>query len=107
MCTIQGQSDGIQVLKYAPKQAYVPHTDYFAYKTSADHNWDSRDGGTNRFATVFLYLSDVEVKDWEEEVGIMGRCGWTEEKRDGSTLRDNTVGRVNESLVGNNFAFLR
>lgn len=57
----QGQSDGIQVLKYAPKQAYVPHTDYFAYKTSGDHNWDSRNGGTNRFATVFLYLSDVEV----------------------------------------------
>jgi len=50
-----------QVLRYAPSQAYVPHTDYFGYQTSPDHNWDSRDGGTNRFATVFLYLSDVEA----------------------------------------------
>lgn len=50
------------MLKYAPAQAYVPHTDYFALDTSEDHNWDARAGGTNRFATVFLYLSDVEVR---------------------------------------------
>jgi prolyl 4-hydroxylase len=24
-----------------------------------DHDWDPRSGGSNRFATVFLYLSDV------------------------------------------------
>ena len=49
------------MLRYEPSQAYVPHTDYFAYHTSPDHDWDPRNGnGTNRFATVFLYLSDVE-----------------------------------------------
>ena len=53
-------ADGIQVLRYEPGQAYIPHTDYFAYRTSNDHLWDPRiPGGTNRFATVFLYLSDV------------------------------------------------
>ena len=38
----------------------MPHSDYFSLGTSADHNWDARNGGSNRFATVFLYLSDVE-----------------------------------------------
>ena len=47
------------MLRYEPGQAYVPHSDYFALGTSQDHNWDARHGGANRFATVFLYLSDV------------------------------------------------
>jgi hypothetical protein len=71
----ENMADGIQVLRYAPGQAYVPHTDYFSYRTSSDHNWDPRVGGTNRFATVFLYLSDVaagghtvfpKVSEWNE-----------------------------------------
>jgi prolyl 4-hydroxylase len=49
----------VQVLRYEREQAYIPHTDYFAIDTSPDHNWDARDGGTNRWATVFLYLSNV------------------------------------------------
>ena len=49
------------MLRYEQRQAYVAHTDYFNYKTSADHNWDPRAGGTNRMATLFLYLSDVEL----------------------------------------------
>jgi len=54
-----GMSDGIQVLRYEKTQAYIPHSDYFKYKTSPDHNWDPRIGGTNRFATILLFLSDV------------------------------------------------
>jgi prolyl 4-hydroxylase len=53
-------ADGIQVLRYNLGQAYIAHTDFFPPGTSDDHNWDSSDGGTNRFATLFLYLSDVE-----------------------------------------------
>jgi len=53
-------ADGIQILRYKEQQAYVPHKDYFELRTSDDHNWDPRTGGSNRFATVFLYLSDVE-----------------------------------------------
>lgn len=51
-----GMADGIQVLRYEQAQAYIPHSDYFAYKTSPDHNWDSRDGGTNRFAVDITSL---------------------------------------------------
>jgi prolyl 4-hydroxylase len=35
-------ADGIQVLRYEPGQAYIPHTDYFELNTSPDHNWDAR-----------------------------------------------------------------
>ncbi|KAF0700330.1 Aste57867_9143 [Aphanomyces stellatus] len=54
-------SDGLQLLRYQQKQAYIPHTDYFATQTSADWNWNPKSGGSNRFATVFLYLSNVTV----------------------------------------------
>ncbi|KDO23522.1 hypothetical protein SPRG_11444 [Saprolegnia parasitica CBS 223.65] len=51
--------DGLQLLRYQQKQAYIAHTDYFAAGTSDDWNWNPQHGGSNRFATVFLYLSNV------------------------------------------------
>ena len=53
-------ADGIQILRYQIGQAYVAHHDYFPVHQSDDHLWDPFQGGSNRFATVFLYLSDVE-----------------------------------------------
>ncbi|RHY31295.1 hypothetical protein DYB32_003631 [Aphanomyces invadans] len=52
-------ADGLQLLRYAQKQAYIAHTDYFNARTSSDWNWNPKAGGSNRFATVFLYLSNV------------------------------------------------
>lgn len=52
--------DGIQVLRYKLKQAYIPHMDAFDVNQSPDHNWNPAKGGTNRFATLLLYLSDVD-----------------------------------------------
>ncbi|KDO19374.1 hypothetical protein SPRG_15464 [Saprolegnia parasitica CBS 223.65] len=52
-------ADGLQLLRYQQKQAYIPHTDYFGVDTSPDWNWNPKTGGSNRFATVFLYLSNV------------------------------------------------
>ena len=57
---IENLADGIQILRYQLGQAYVAHHDYFPVKQSDDHSWDPTIGGSNRFATVFLYLSDVE-----------------------------------------------
>ncbi|OQR87356.1 hypothetical protein ACHHYP_09099 [Achlya hypogyna] len=51
--------DGLQILRYSQKQAYVPHTDYFSSPPTAVWNTDPHTGGTNRFATIFLYLSNV------------------------------------------------
>lgn len=52
-------ADGIQILRYKQKQAYVAHHDFFAVGSSPDFNWDPSTGGHNRLATVFLYLSNV------------------------------------------------
>ncbi|EQC39849.1 hypothetical protein SDRG_02508 [Saprolegnia diclina VS20] len=51
--------DGVQILRYGPKQAYVPHTDYFSKAPNDAWNPNPHSGGTNRFATIFLYLSNV------------------------------------------------
>lgn len=55
----EDMSDGLQLLRYKQKQAYIAHNDYFAADTSGSFNWDPSRGGSNRFATVFLYLSNV------------------------------------------------
>ena len=59
--------DGLQVLHYEPSQWYKPHVDYFT-ASNGGGNGVSADAfsnavplernGTNRFATVFLYLGD-------------------------------------------------
>merc|ERR1712113_303743 len=54
-------ADGLQILRYRAGDAYVPHTDWFPADTSADLStpggFDSATfDGSNRFATVFLYL---------------------------------------------------
>ncbi|GLE02312.1 hypothetical protein PINS_up011150 [Pythium insidiosum] len=51
--------DGLQLLRYKQKQAYIAHTDYFDKHTTDEWNWDPSTGGSNRFATVFMYLSNV------------------------------------------------
>ncbi|DAZ94226.1 TPA: hypothetical protein N0F65_001076 [Lagenidium giganteum] len=51
--------DGLQLLRYKQKQAYIAHTDYFDKHTTSEWNWDPSTGGSNRFATMFMYLSNV------------------------------------------------
>ncbi|CAH0482317.1 unnamed protein product [Peronospora belbahrii] len=55
----QDMCDGIQLLRYQQKQAYTVHSDYYPVNHVDDFNFDPQKGGSNRFATVFLYLSDV------------------------------------------------
>ncbi|ETV93663.1 hypothetical protein H310_12430 [Aphanomyces invadans] len=55
----ESMADGLQLLRYKQKQAYIPHNDWFELNTTPDFNWEPKAGGTNRFATVFLYLSNV------------------------------------------------
>lgn len=61
MVYIDDWSDGLQVVKYEPGQFYNSHTDWFNLDASPNWNWDPARNGTNRFATVFLYLNDVEL----------------------------------------------
>jgi len=51
------QADGLQILRYEEGQAYISHTDWFALDAASGYNFDSRTpAGSNRYATVFLYL---------------------------------------------------
>lgn len=53
--------DGLQMVRYEPPQWYNSHQDWFNVGASPNWNWDPATGGVNRFATVFLYLNDVEL----------------------------------------------
>lgn len=56
---------GLQMVHYDPGQYYHSHQDWFDPQTSgrsgSDFNWDPSTGGVNRFATLFIYLSDTEL----------------------------------------------
>lgn len=45
--------EGLQVLRYQPKQKYDAHWDYFFHKEGTSN-------GGNRYATVLMYLADTE-----------------------------------------------
>jgi len=49
----------VQVLRYQPRQAYHAHHDWFGIGTDGAHNRDPAAGGTNRLASVLVYLSNV------------------------------------------------
>jgi hypothetical protein len=74
-------SDGLQILRYNIGQAYIHHMDYmdpsggaatmhntiinitwfmFIY-IDTSHDYDSANEGSNRLATILLYLSEVEL----------------------------------------------
>lgn len=53
--------DGFQVVKYQPGQSYNTHTDWFSLDSGRGWNWDPATGGSNRWATLFLYLSNVTL----------------------------------------------
>ncbi|GAB5033500.1 Hypothetical protein NocV09_01400340 [Nannochloropsis oceanica] len=58
---VETWADGLQVLRYNESKAYISHLDYLEVNDRSNHDFDSaREGGTNRFATVLLYLTDVE-----------------------------------------------
>eukprot|EP00538_Stauroneis_constricta_P002230 CAMPEP_0119554598 /NCGR_PEP_ID=MMETSP1352-20130426/7044_1 /TAXON_ID=265584 /ORGANISM="Stauroneis constricta, Strain CCMP1120" /LENGTH=498 /DNA_ID=CAMNT_0007601213 /DNA_START=108 /DNA_END=1604 /DNA_ORIENTATION=- len=55
-----GQIDGLQIVRYTPGQFYNSHPDYFDKIKGDDFDFNPYSGGSNRFATVFMYLNDVE-----------------------------------------------
>mmetsp|Transcript_24195 Transcript_24195/g.67434 ORF Transcript_24195/g.67434 Transcript_24195/m.67434 type:complete len:271 (+) Transcript_24195:216-1028(+) len=60
----EGHDDGLQILRYNQTKAYTPHMDYMEdSKRLSPYNFDSAGKGGNRFATVLLYMSDMEDED--------------------------------------------
>jgi hypothetical protein len=50
-----------QVLRYQNNQAYDVHPDYLRDSEQENYNYDTAGVGGNRFATVLLYMSEVET----------------------------------------------
>ena len=50
----------MQIVRYTPGQFYSIHPDYYEPAFNPDFDFQCGTGGSNRFATVFLYLNDVE-----------------------------------------------
>ena len=73
-------TDGLQVLRYNQTAAYAPHLDWIDDSLGMEeHDYDSSGVGSNRFATVLMYMSDLEESDGGETVfpkgwpvGVMG-----------------------------------
>eukprot|EP00559_Dactyliosolen_fragilissimus_P002478 CAMPEP_0184865724 /NCGR_PEP_ID=MMETSP0580-20130426/18819_1 /TAXON_ID=1118495 /ORGANISM="Dactyliosolen fragilissimus" /LENGTH=640 /DNA_ID=CAMNT_0027365023 /DNA_START=48 /DNA_END=1967 /DNA_ORIENTATION=- len=66
---IESFTDGLQVLRYNKTTAYIPHMDWIDDPGNRqEHNYDSAGVGTNRFATVLLYMSDLGEGDGGETV---------------------------------------
>mmetsp|Transcript_14251 Transcript_14251/g.21650 ORF Transcript_14251/g.21650 Transcript_14251/m.21650 type:complete len:561 (+) Transcript_14251:33-1715(+) len=83
--------DGIQVLRYNASGGYRWHTDWFPEKLVYGRNHDVTRGGSNRFATVFFYLSDVE---WGGQTGFPEAEGDTSELN-ASLAKAETMFRAN------------
>jgi len=64
---IESFTDGLQILRYNKTAAYISHLDYIEDpEKREEHNYDSAGVGSNRFATVLLYMSDLGEKDGGE-----------------------------------------
>ena len=82
-------TDGLQVLRYNLTTAYNSHVDYLD-DNDAGHDYDSAGAGSNRFATILFYLSDVQAGG--ETVFPRGKAvdyGVLDDPFDGVSLRSN------------------
>lgn len=63
-------ADGLQILRYNVSTAYTTHYDYIdGGNQPLVHNFDSAsEEGTNRYATILLYLTDLEENGGGETV---------------------------------------
>lgn len=74
---VESYTDGLQVLRYNKTTAYIPHMDWIDDPGHANsHDFDSARLGTNRFATVLLYMTDLKDEDGGETVF---KNGWPED----------------------------
>ena len=49
---------GLQILRYNQSSAYFPHYDYIDDDITSTHDYASDGVGSNRFATILLYMTD-------------------------------------------------
>lgn len=66
---VESYTDGLQVLRYNKTTAYIPHMDWIDDHGKRNaHDFDTSKVGTNRYATVLLYMTNVGEGDGGETV---------------------------------------
>lgn len=92
----EGVTDGLQVLRYNKTTAYIPHLDWIDdYGKLQEHDYDSEHLGSNRFATILLYMSDLEEGDGGETVFTEG---WPAELKEEERVHfDTALSQLRES----------
>lgn len=68
----ESHTDGLQILRYNLTTAYVPHMDYLTDVATEKYDYRSEGRGGNRFATILLYMSDLEESHGGETVFSKG-----------------------------------
>lgn len=70
---IESHGDGLQILRYNLTTAYIPHMDWIDDPSGKlKHNFDSVHKGGNRYATILLYMSDLDEDAGGETVFTKG-----------------------------------
>jgi hypothetical protein len=70
---IESHGDGLQILRYNHTTAYIPHMDNLDDSSGKlQHDYDSAHKGGNRYATILLYMTDLEEGDGGETVFTKG-----------------------------------
>jgi hypothetical protein len=65
----ESHGDGLQILRYNISKAYNSHLDWIEDKSGElEHDYESGGTGGNRFATILLYMSDLDPEDGGETV---------------------------------------
>mmetsp|Transcript_5099 Transcript_5099/g.9028 ORF Transcript_5099/g.9028 Transcript_5099/m.9028 type:complete len:653 (-) Transcript_5099:161-2119(-) len=65
----ESHADGLQILRYNISKAYNSHLDWIEDNTGQlEHDYESGGVGGNRFATILMYMSDLEEEDGGETV---------------------------------------
>lgn len=58
---LEEHADGLQILRYNTSTSYRTHYDYMDGNDALEHDFDSARRGGNRFATILLYMTDMEA----------------------------------------------
>lgn len=69
---IESHGDGLQILRYNLTTAYIPHMDYLDGGKHLKHDYDSARMGGNRYATILLYMTDLDEDAGGETVFTKG-----------------------------------
>lgn len=101
---LEGHADGLQILRYNLTTAYIPHMDWFGPTESLTEDYDSAKKGGNRFATILLYMSDLEEEAGGETVFTEA---WPSHQLESERVSTETVRLSDDTLDCNTLTTIR